>query len=87
MGTEPFCKVTRGYNQDMHRWLEDPRGEGPALAVVEVPRLEYAGRAISASEVRDLAARGEFERLEGRVPPATLGWLLERGTPRLASHV
>jgi [citrate (pro-3S)-lyase] ligase len=87
VGTEPFCKVTRGYNQDMHQWLQDPRGEGPAVEVVEVPRLEIGGRPVSASDVRALLARGDVEALAQLVPATTLAGLLERATPRVASHV
>lgn len=87
VGTEPFCKVTRGYNQDMRRWLQDERGEGPAVQVVEVPRLEIGGRPVSASEVRRLLAEGDFGAVAERVPPSTLACLLEHYAPRAASHV
>lgn len=48
IGSEPFCDITRQYNQTMHQLLAG------SVEVVEVPRIKATGTAISASEVRRL---------------------------------
>jgi [citrate (pro-3S)-lyase] ligase len=78
VGTEPFCKVTRKYNEDMRHWLAEPGLPGPPVAVAELPRLERGGLPVSASEVRRLWAAGDFARMAGLVPPATLEYLRRR---------
>jgi [citrate (pro-3S)-lyase] ligase len=84
VGTEPYCLITQSYNEDMHRWLEDERGPGPAVEVVEVRRLDSGGRAISASEVRHRAERGDFQTISRMVPQATLDYLRGSAAPRAA---
>lgn len=74
VGTEPFCPVTRQYNQDMHIWLEEDCSQSaPALRVIEIERrCQQAGRAISASEVRALLKQGLFSAIQQIVPASTL---------------
>jgi [citrate (pro-3S)-lyase] ligase len=81
VGPEPFCPITRKYNEDMHRWLENPLGEGPAIRAVEMPRCEVGGRPVSASEVRRLLARGDFEAMASLVPKTTLARLRAKYAP------
>jgi len=78
VGTEPFCRLTRKYNQDMRTWLEDPALAGPPVQVAELPRLEIGGRPVSASEVRRLQEAGDFTGIAALVPPATLALMRER---------
>jgi len=78
VGTEPFCPLTRKYNQDMHKWLESASGDGPALRVVEIPRLEVAGRPVSASYVRQLLGEGDFEAMATIAPGTTVALLREK---------
>lgn len=75
VGSEPFCRVTRKYNEDMFEWLERASEEGRPIHVVEIPRLEVAGRAVSASEVRRLLAEGDFAAMASLTPPTTLACL------------
>lgn len=67
VGMEPNCPVTARYNQRMKELL-------PAMGVevVEIPRKEQAGEAISASRVRSLFESGHFAALEALLPPSTL---------------
>jgi [citrate (pro-3S)-lyase] ligase len=75
IGTEPFCRLTRKYNEDMFEWLENVSEEGQPVHVVEIPRLEVAGHPVSASEVRRLLAKGDFVTMASLVPPTTLACL------------
>lgn len=82
VGTEPFCPVTRRYNSDMHHWLEQAEDTYPPVTVVEIPRCESGGRAVSATEVRRLIIEGRLSALRDLVPETTFDFILERyGTP------
>ena len=72
VGSEPFCPVTRAYNQAMAAALPPQGGQ-----LVELPRLERDGRAVSATEVRALAAAGRWEALSELVPEATTHWFAQ----------
>lgn len=69
IGNEPFCAITHQYNQAMHQLLAG------AVAVVEIPRLQAAGHAISASEVRRLLKTHQFSRIREIVPDTTFAYL------------
>lgn len=72
VGTEPFCRVTGKYNEDMKYWLREAPDTAATVSVEELPRIQSAhGIAISASEVRALIAAGEFDRIRKLVPQAT----------------
>ncbi|WP_050348761.1 [citrate (pro-3S)-lyase] ligase [Arsenicicoccus sp. oral taxon 190] len=84
VGSEPFCPVTRAYNADMHRWLEDAPLAAPPVEVREIPRLERGGVPISASEVRRRFANKDLVALAGLVPAPTLALLtakIQAATP------
>ncbi len=70
VGEEPYCAVTRRYNEIMKSTL-------PAFGVrvEEIPRLGKAGRAISASEVRRLIGEGNLAGTEELVPETTYRFL------------
>jgi len=81
VGTEPFCAVTRQYNADMHYWLERRDLPAPPVEVVEVPRLERGGAAVSATEVRRRYAAGDLEGLRDLVPLPTFRLLAAGDAP------
>ena len=60
VGTEPFCRVTAQYNQDMRYWLETPTISAPPIELVEIERLRYQEMPISASRVRQLLAKNDL---------------------------
>lgn len=66
VGTEPFCPVTRAYNEKMKELL-------PALGIelVEIPRKDD----ISASAVRRYLKAGDFASLQKLVPQTTYEYL------------
>jgi [citrate (pro-3S)-lyase] ligase len=69
IGSEPFCDVTRQYNETLHRLLSG------VVEVVEVPRMKSTGSAISASEVRRLLKTQQFSRIREIVPESTFAHL------------
>lgn len=78
IGSEPFCDVTRQYNQTLHRVL------GDTIEVTEIPRIKAAGGAISASRVRHLLKTAQFSRIREIVPETTYGYLAEHYGTRVA---
>lgn len=70
-GEEPFSQVTFLYNQVMGEEL--PKA---GIRFVEIPRVQAAGTAISASAVRACLKNGDIKALETIVPASTLGYLM-----------
>ncbi|MEE9655305.1 [citrate (pro-3S)-lyase] ligase [Kluyvera ascorbata] len=75
VGNEPFCPLTRAYNQRMHDILGSPHGRAPAIEVVELARMEKGGAPISASRVRKLYAERDWRAVSALVPAGTLAFL------------
>ena len=75
VGTEPFCRVTAQYNQDMRYWLETPTISAPPIELVEIGRLRYQEMPISASRVRQLLAKNDLTAIAPLVPAVTLHYL------------
>lgn len=72
VGSEPFCPVTRAYNADMHRWLEEEPMAAPPVRVHEIERRAVGGTAVSATEVRRRFAAQDLVGLAELVPSPTL---------------
>ena len=72
VGTEPFDPVTSVYNKQMKELL-------PAygIEVVEIPRLENSGGAVSASRVRRMLKEGNLDEIRELVPPTTYEYLVK----------
>ncbi len=66
VGTEPYCPVTRFYNDQLRARLPEY-----GVELVEVPRRACGGAAISASRVRALMAEGDLEGIRPLVPEPT----------------
>ena len=71
VGSEPSDELTQAYNSAMHNLLPN-RG----IDVVEVARLEREGKAVSASYVRQLQAKGELMKIINLVPATTLPYIV-----------
>ena len=69
VGSEPFCPVTSAYNRAMARKLPEK-----GIELVELPRLEQGGTAISATAVRKLIRAGRWEDIRPLVPEATFAY-------------
>lgn len=65
VGTEPGCAVTAHYNARMKQLLPDY-----GIELIEIERKALAGRAVSASDVREKLAAGES--IDGLLPESTL---------------
>lgn len=72
-GEEPFDTVTRQYNDTMKRILPEY-----GIEFVEIPRKESNGEAISASHVRELLERKDFDSIRPLVPGPTFDYLTEK---------
>ena len=70
VGTEPFCRTTRSYNDTMPQILGR---EG--IETIQVERKESAGVPISAYRVRKAMRIEAYEALRSLVPPSTLKFL------------
>jgi len=70
VGTEPYSPVTAIYNHSLREILAQHD-----IQLLEVPRLEKAGMAISASHVRGVLRAGDFSALGQLVPETTLAFL------------
>ncbi|WP_297711485.1 [citrate (pro-3S)-lyase] ligase [Dysosmobacter sp.] len=72
VGQEPFCGLTASYNRTMQAVL--PKW---GIEVVEIPRLEVCGQAVSASRVRTLLDQGDWGMLTPLVTEETARFLRE----------
>lgn len=72
-GEEPFDNVTRQYNETMRRVLPEY-----GIEFVEIPRKAGEGGAISASRVRELLEKRDFDGLKPLVPNSTFKYLSEK---------
>jgi [citrate (pro-3S)-lyase] ligase len=70
VGTEPYDPVTQKYNRQMAEIL--PRYN---IGLVEIPRLEIDGAAVSASRIRKLLEEGNLEAVRELAPETTLAYL------------
>lgn len=71
IGEEPYCKVTKKYNEALMKILPQY-----GVEVVLVPRKELNNTAISASIVRDKLKNGKLEELKALVPKTTFDFLI-----------
>lgn len=74
VGEEPYSPVTEIYNRALAEVLP-PLG----VELVEIPRLESGGAAVSASTVRRAIREGRLEDVRDLVPPSTWNYLSSPG--------
>lgn len=70
VGDEPYCLVTRAYNQAMFTVL--PKYQ---IAVHEMPRVGINGNSISASRVREALKSDQWDEIKTLVPASTYEYL------------
>lgn len=72
VGTEPFSALTDDYNRNLAEQLP-----AHGIRLVQVPRMEQDGCAVSASRVRRLLREGNLAQIKELVPPTTYAYLRE----------
>ena len=72
-GEEPNDSVTRQYNETMKRVLPEY-----GIGFVEIPRAEMDGKVISASDVRALLEKRDFDTIGKIVPDIVYNYLWEK---------
>ena len=72
-GEEPFDAVTRQYNESMGKILPEH-----GIEFIEIPRAGVDGEVISASRVRALLEKKEFDAVQALVPDTTFRYLIEK---------
>jgi len=70
VGTEPYCPVTKEYNEGMKLKLKKC-----GIDVVEIERKSLEGDIISASKVRELIKLGKIEKTEKYLPQTTYNFI------------
>ena len=70
VGTEPYSLVTAIYNSTMRQTFKEF-----GIELVEIPRLEHDGRAVSASLVRQALRDNDYALLASLVPASTLDFI------------
>lgn len=70
VGTEPDCNVTRDYNSALKKVLPEY-----GITLREIPRKEINNKCISASAVRELVRKKDFESIKELVPKSTGDYL------------
>lgn len=73
-GEEPFDAVTNQYNETMKRILPEY-----GIEFVEIPRKKFGEDVISASYVRTLLEKKDFESIRPLVPAPVFDYLVEQG--------
>ena len=73
VGEEPYCALTKSYNQAMKEILI-PKG----VELRIIPRKEVNGEVISASKVRELIHDGRIDQTLNLVPPTTYNFLISK---------
>jgi len=70
VGSEPYCRVTGFYNEQMKKLLPQH-----GVELIEIPRCEEDGEAVSASRVRRLMEDKRMEEIRALVPETTYEYL------------
>ncbi|MFD2207940.1 hypothetical protein [Kiloniella antarctica] len=73
LGSEPTCKITQQYNQQMSTLLKMYD-----IDVDIISRINFKNKAISASEVRKLLKDLKFDEIKKLVPPSTYAFLKQK---------
>lgn len=71
IGEEPYCLVTRAYNELMKKILSEVN-----IEVEEIERFKIAGEYISASKVRDGINQGDLIEIKKFLPEITYNFLM-----------
>ena len=73
VGEEPLDNITKQYNEEMRKTLK-----ANGIDFIEIPRLQYDNKVISASYVRKLIKEHNFDEIKNMVPESTYKFLCEK---------
>lgn len=82
VGEEPYCEVTKKYNEIMKLTLEKA-----GIECRIIPRLEQGGKAISASKVRAYIKEGRIDEIKDLVPSTTYRYFKSRAAAKLIEKI
>lgn len=82
VGQEPYCEVTKKYNEIMKSTLEKE-----SIECRIIPRLEKEGQAISASRVRAYIKEGRIEEIKDIVPNTTYRYFKSKAAEELINKM
>lgn len=82
VGSEPFCHVTRGYNETLSRIL--PKY---GIEVKIIDRLSIDGVIVSASLVRKLIREDDWEKIKMLVPETTYSFLISPEAKKISDSI
>jgi [citrate (pro-3S)-lyase] ligase len=82
VGEEPYCEITKTYNNIMKQVLEE---QGIHCKIV--PRLESHNEAISASRVRELIRNNNIEKIKEIVPKSTYEYFISEEAKPLINKI
>lgn len=82
VGEEPYCNVTRAYNETLEEVL---KSYGVKLKIIE--RKSENGVKISASMVRDIIKKKEVEDIRDLVPEVTYNFLKSEGAASIVEKI
>lgn len=82
VGTEPYCKVTKKYNEGMKNILSQFN-----IEIVEVDRLQYNNKKISASEVRQLIKEDKFNKIKEIVCKDVYKYLISEDAKNIIENI
>lgn len=75
VGTEPYSPITNAYHEQLKSFLPQF-----GVSLLEIPRLEIGGNAVSASMVRQLLKQNDFSSIQKIVPDSTYQFLVRERT-------
>jgi len=82
VGNEPYCQVTRQYNESLKKVLFRHN-----IEVIEVSRKEISNEIISAKKVREAIKNDEWHVVERMVPTTTLEYLKSGNAANIINNI
>lgn len=82
IGTEPYCKVTKAYNEMMKIIL--PKS---GVEVILVERMMQNNEVISASKIRELLRNNDYQSLKLLVPLSTYNYLISQEANSIIENI
>lgn len=82
VGEEPYCPVTRKYNEIMKKGLIKN-----GVEFMKLKRLKMNGKAVSASTVRTLLKKSDFTEVEKLVPYTTFSYLVSENAKHIITNL